>query len=171
MGRDMSYMLEDFMRCRAASLHLHFTSAAVQCRASNVQIWRLLLLLLLFSLYILQLIASLWSERRVLLQRRFNKSTTFWWLCCSVSCVCTFKRFSVCECACLGISGLLSFSPCMNVGAWFLDLLWHLILLFKGRLKAGNNNVEYLYMLKGHSTIFTSQGQFTSQWDCHSDCV
>lgn len=55
------------------------------------------------SLSVLQLISALRSKRRVLLQRRFNKSTTFWWLCrsilCVCVCVCTFKCFCVCASA------------------------------------------------------------------------
>lgn len=45
--------------------------------------------------HLLQLISALWGEWRVLLRRRFNKSTTFWWLCCSILlsvCVC-FQTF------------------------------------------------------------------------------
>lgn len=112
-----------------------------QWRASNVPIWRLLLL---FSSPFCSLSQHCeGSERRVLLQRRFNKSTTFWWLCCSISYVCGYALSNVSVCVCLRISSLLSFSLCINVRAWFSDLLWHAQTAFKGRMKAVDRNVVY----------------------------
>lgn len=100
------------------------------------------------SLSVLQLISALRSKRRVLLQRRFNKSATFWWLCRSILCVCACVcvHFQMFLCVRLSISTLLSFSLCVHVRACFLDHLRHRQTAFKGGMKAVDINVDYFFL-------------------------
>lgn len=60
-------------------------------------------------LLVLLLISALWGKWKVLLQRWFNKTTTFWWSCCRI-----FHAPSACVCLCVCLSFEMFASQCVS---------------------------------------------------------